>query len=118
MSKSHTPTALDKIEQIHSKLSDYSFVWFPFLFLKPRPSESISILKTLVMAMCFGIYFSAYYFLVYKFIFASESLQSGAKLLNDILLTTSQWTLFFAIWFNIVTRPLWNLRAKKLSQHV
>ena len=77
----------------HGRVSDTAVVWFPFVFLRPKPYQPITVSRLLIMAVCFGIY------------------AWGAALIFG----QTEWgpELFlgaFALWFSVVTRPLWNLR--------
>ena len=88
------------------KISDTNYIWFPYLFLKPLPSEKISIIKsTLVMPPLWGIYMG--YPTGFTFFFSEGW---GER---ELIVYVGKFTLFFVIWFNIVTRPLWNLRADR-----
>lgn len=98
---------LDKLTWFHGKLSDYNSVWFPFVFLKPKPREMIGPARRLSMILCFSLYGAGIYPLkqylwnepVNNYLWAAF----GLKCLG-----------FFAIWFRLVTVPLWNRRARLL----
>lgn len=60
------------------------------------------------MTLCFGAYFGLMYHLkVY--------LETGLVSPEAVFLSILKGLGVFLIWFNLVTRPLWNRRAKKLS---
>ncbi len=95
------------VPDIHNWLSDRDFIWWPFSFLRPPKNELISFQQTLLMTGCFGglsfVMFTAF-----------------AVVNNMFSFDSAIWTFigcfggFFA-WFNLITKPLWNLRAKKLK---
>lgn len=95
----------------HGKISDTNYIWFPYLFLKPAPSEPIPLHKsTLIMAPLWGLYMGLPYGLYFMY-------AQNWSLLN-VIEFVAKFTLFFAFWFNIVTRPLWNARCRRLQQNV
>jgi hypothetical protein len=100
--------ALDTIERWHNRASDTDFVWFPFQRLRPDPATSISMGRRMKMAVCFGLYFGAFY-LIRNLIWGDgETFRSGSVAIGISIVC------FFA-WFSIVTAPLWNRRARRLS---
>lgn len=101
------PSFLDKVTAFHGRLSDLSAVWFPFVFLRPQPQELITPGRRLAMTVCFGCY--------------TGLVWMGLRYLNCEIPTAREWGVamlkanaFFAIWFRIVTVPLWNRRARGL----
>lgn len=98
---------IDLLAAFHNWLSDKDFVWWPFSFLKPEPQVSITFRHTLIMAGCFGgltfIFFTVF------------ALMNNAFTLNYLMMTLMTCTLGFLLWFNAITRPLWNHRARKLK---
>jgi hypothetical protein len=109
MSKSNTRTTLRKVEDGHNWLSDTNYVWFPFLFLKPKPNVSIDQKRIFKMAPCFGLYFNAAYF-VKRWIF------DDPITLESVFWAQLYWTLGFYVWFNLVTAYFWNKRASRLQK--
>jgi hypothetical protein len=104
----NTPTLKEKIIDGHSKLSDMKAIWFPFYFLRPPSHKRISLYRTLVMAPCFGAFFTLLIF-IKRLIF---KLPEDTLYLSNILILFAQATLGFFLWFNLVTRPLWNSRRE------
>jgi len=100
-----TKSILDHVEYWHNRASDTNFVWFPFLFLKIRPEILMTHKRTLIMTVCFSVYFNAVY--VFKKLLFSEQV--------DILASQIYFTFGFASWFAIVTKTLWNRRAIRIG---
>ncbi len=97
-----------KIEDVHNRLSDTNFVWFPFLFLKLRPEQMMSLGYTLKMTPFFAIYFAAGA--------ALRDLILGRSIEAASFFQAFGWGLvFFMCWFNLVTAHLWNKRARRLN---
>lgn len=98
---------LDIIAAFHNWLSDKDFIWWPFSFLRPDPKDPITFKTTLQMTGCFGgltfVFFSVF------------ALMNNALTADYLFLTFLSCFLGFFIWFNAITRPLWNHRSKKLS---
>jgi hypothetical protein len=99
---------LKKIENFHNYLSDTNYVWFPFLFLKLKPQKELTIVHMLKMTLCFGLYFGLMYHV--KVYFETDQLS-----LEAILISILKGLVLFFVWFNAVTRPLWNRRVKRFS---
>jgi hypothetical protein len=96
---------LKKIAELHFELSQKNFIWFPFIFLKPASHQTLKHKKVLLMSLCFGTYFYLMQ-LVWSVLLTKPDklvIKSG-ELLFYI-------TLFF-LWFECVTRPLWNYSIK------
>ena len=96
---------IEQIEFWHNKTSDTKFVWFPFNFLKPDANIKIDLKLKIKMIFCFGLYYG---------IFAAirSWLFSGLEIWTTAVEDVMWSVLFFAVWFNVVTAPLWNMRAK------
>lgn len=96
------------IPNFHNWLSDRDFIWWPFSFLRPTPATIMTFKHTLLMTLCFGglsfVMFTA--FAVINNVFSIESAFS----------TLLFCFLGFFAWFNLVTKPLWNIRARELSR--
>lgn len=98
----------DLITDFHNWLSDKDFIWWPFSFLRPEPQEPMTFATTGLMTLCFGglsfVMFTA--FAVMNNAFTIEA--------------ASSTFLFcfggFGLWFNVVTKPLWNRRAFRLGK--
>ena len=99
---------LDRLTTFHNRLSDTPLVWWPYGFLRPARQDPITFIRTLVMAPCFALYFLLAY-LARQVIF------------DDPIVLAALPTLYlrlcagFVIWFNAVTRPIWNRRARHIS---
>lgn len=94
---------LEKLVYWHGRISDTNYIWFPYLFLKPKPHEKISLIKaSLIMPPLWGIYMGLPYGLYFV-------VTEGWGLQN-LLIYIGKFSLFFLFWFNLVTRPLWNKR--------
>lgn len=96
-----------KIVEIHNTLSDKDFIWFPFQKLKPLPHEQITFKHTLFMTSCFAFYFTLG--------FAIREVISHSFVWSQQPVTFLYCLIGFLFWFNTVTRPIWNIRANKLS---
>lgn len=99
---------VDMIASAHNWLSDKDFIWWPFSFLRPLPNERITFSQTLTMTGCFGG-LTFVFFTVFSFMNNAFSMES------------TFWTLIscflgFLLWFNAITKPLWNRRATKLQK--
>ncbi len=97
---------LDLITLFHNWISDKDFIWWPFSFLRPGPEEIMTFKQTSLMTLCFG----GLSFLMFT-IFAVVN--------NAFSLETASMTFLgcfagFFLWFNLITKPLWNRRSKKL----
>ncbi len=99
---------LNKLEGWHNWASDTNYVWFPFLWLKPKPEEKITFKNILVMTLLFGPYFSLYNYLKLLLFQQHPTLESFE-------INILKFTIFFFIWFNLVTAFFWNRRARRLS---
>ena len=98
---------LDIIAEVHNKLSDKKLIWWPFLFLKPRPDEAIELPRIFKMALCFGTYGHV--------VFLIKSLiQGGPFIYRDLILGQLYWVVGFYCWFLLVTSLMWNKRARRL----
>lgn len=94
----------NKIIETHGKLSDLKAVWFPFIFLQLKPDQKMSYLHLLKMTFFFGLYFGSVFML--KVLWTKEPVSFGLWM----EMNAKGWLGFF-LWFNLVTRPLWNRRA-------
>ncbi len=99
---------LDHLERWHNLASESNFVWFPFLKLKLLPHEVLSQRRLLVMTICFSTYFNIAY-LIKKMVF-SDQID-----LHSAMVSQLYFILGFFVWFNLVTKPLWNRRANRLK---
>ena len=99
---------LSVIPNAHNWLSDKDFIWWPFSFLRPAPNASMSFQHTLYMTGCFG----GLSFLMFVGFSVVNNMFTGSSAINTLLICFGG---FFA-WFNIVTRPLWNYRARQLQK--
>ncbi len=99
-------TFLDRLTRFHGRLSDLRAVWFPFLFLKPASSEVPITWKRLsAMIPCFGGWLFLGWMIRERIVGDSHSPAVIAKTLVYMMIG-------FAIWFNVVTAPLWNRRIR------
>jgi hypothetical protein len=101
---------LIKIVDGHNHLSDKNYIWFPFVFLRPLPTERITMRRILVMTLCFSIY---------GFIFLAIRQWLNKEFeLEDWLKKSGMIVIVFFVWFNLVTARLWNYRSDKLNKGV
>lgn len=98
----------DQIIDFHGWLSDKDFIWWPFSFLRPEKTEEISFKHVLLMSLCFGGGSSVMLAVI-------AVMNNAFKFENQIQTSLLLLSLFF-IWFTIVTRPLWNARARRLRK--
>ncbi|MFT4547865.1 MAG: hypothetical protein ACI8XO_002245 [Verrucomicrobiales bacterium] len=98
----------DRITESHGRLSDLKVVWWPFLFLKP-PSAStpITLGRMAVMVICFAGWLMIG-LILRELIFGEPRSLTLEKLLS----LYGYGIVGFSVWFNLVTRPLWNRRAR------
>jgi hypothetical protein len=95
------------LPNFHNWLSDRDFIWWPFSFLRPGPATLMTFQHTLLMTACFG----GLSFLMF----------TGFAVVNNVFTASSAFNTFlicfvgFFTWFNLITKPLWNYRARKLS---
>lgn len=99
---------LRKIINAHNLLSDKNLIWFPFLFLKPKPDTIITQSRILIMTLCFGGY-AALALVIRAYL-------SGTVSTSLILKNIAYTNLAFFTWFQIVTSTLWNIRARELTE--
>jgi lipopolysaccharide export LptBFGC system permease protein LptF len=97
-------SAWEKFVHYHNQLSDKNFIWFPFMFLKPRPEQQITQGRIIKMTFCFSVYGCLALFI--------------RQLLNQQVNYTSYLYIpvAFFLWFELVTSRLWNIRARSLSR--
>lgn len=99
--------AFNLLTDFHNWLSDKDFIWWPFSFLRPDPHVPMTFKLTLTMTGCFG----GLAFLMFTVM----------ALMNNAFTVDYAFSVFFSafggffLWFNLVTKPLWNRRALKLS---
>ena len=98
----------DLLTHFHNWLSDKDFIWWPFSFLRPEPHVPMTFKLTSMMTACFG----GLAFLM----FTSMAIMNNAFTFETALSTFFFCFLGFFIWFNVVTRPLWNRRARALQK--
>lgn len=98
---------LDKVVQLHGWISDKDFIWWPFSFLRPEPKTPMTFKLTSLMTLCFaGLSYVMY--VVY-------AVANNALVPDDMI---RYFFLFFGgffLWFNVITKPLWNSRVRKLK---
>jgi hypothetical protein len=97
---------LELIAAFHNFFADRDFLWWPFSFLRPAPQESITMKHVTNMTLCFGG-LSTLMFVI----FAVANNVLTANFLIIILLSCFGG---FFVWFSLVTKPLWNIRARNL----
>jgi hypothetical protein len=92
----------------HNWLSDKDFIWWPFSFLRPEKHEPITFKHTLLMTGCFG----GFAFLA----FSIMAVMNNALTFDYVVsLFVTSFAGFFT-WFNLVTKPLWNVRARAFKK--
>jgi hypothetical protein len=97
---------LDFIEKWHNRASDTRFVWFPFEKLRPKKTEQISVVRRALMAVSFGTYCGV--FIALRHFLWNQSLSLAATGATTLTVIAA-----FFLWFNLVTAPLWNRRARR-----
>lgn len=98
---------IDKIVDFHGILSDKDFIWWPFSFLRPEKDQEITMNTKIVMTLCFGGASSLMLMVV--------ALMNNAFELKTQLQTFLVLIAAFFVWFNLITAPLWNARARRLQ---
>ncbi len=99
---------LTALASFHGIFADKDFIWWPFSFLRPEKNQIITLKNTITMTLCFGG--------------ASSLMLAVVALMNNAFELKSQIQTYFIInivffgWFNLVTAPLWNYRAKNLQK--
>lgn len=96
------------VPDFHNWLSDRDFIWWPFSFLRPTPETPMSFKHTLIMTACFG----GLSFLM----FTAFAVMNNVFTLDNGLSTMLFCFGGFFAWFNLVTKPLWNVRARQLKK--
>lgn len=99
---------LDLLTQFHGWLSDKDFIWWPFSFLRPESHVPMTFKLTSIMTACFG----GLAFLMFT-VMAVMNNAFTADYAVSVFMTSFGG--FFA-WFNLVTKPLWNRRARTLKK--
>jgi hypothetical protein len=92
----------------HNWLADRDFIWWPFSFLRPAPAELMSFKLTLLMTACFG----GLSFLMFTVFAVANNMFSA----DSAIMTLVGCFGGFFLWFNVVTKPLWNFRAHQLAK--
>jgi hypothetical protein len=94
---------LELIALFHNWLSDKDFIWWPFSFLRPEKNIPMTIKDTTLMTACFG----GLAFVMFTIM----------AVMNNAFSIETAFTTFlvcfggFFLWFNLITKPLWNRRA-------
>lgn len=101
---------LDIFASTHNWLADKDFIWWPFSFLRPEKNEDMTFKTTLTMTACFG----GLTFLM----FAVFAVMNNVGTFENLFLTLVFSFLGFFLWFNLITKPLWNHRSKKLAKNL
>ncbi|MFP5387031.1 MAG: hypothetical protein ACLGHN_13205 [Bacteriovoracia bacterium] len=91
----------------HNWLSDKDFIWWPFSFLRPEPHVPMTFKTTTIMTCCFG----GLAFLM----FTVMALMNSAFTLEYAFAVFLSCFGGFFLWFNLITKPLWNRRAHALK---
>lgn len=99
---------LDLIAQFHNWLSDKDFIWWPFSFLRPEPQELITLKTIGLMTLCFGGLASV--------MFTILAIVNNAFNPTDAFYTFTACFVGFFMWFGLITKPLWNRRARSLQK--
>jgi hypothetical protein len=98
---------IDKIVDFHGILSDKDFIWWPFSFLRPEKDQEITMKTKITMTLCFG---GASSLMLMVVAIMNNAFDLKSQLQTFVILLAA----FFA-WFNIITAPLWNARARRLQ---
>lgn len=94
---------LELVAIFHNWLSDKDFIWWPFSFLRPEKNIPMTIKDTTLMTGCFG----GLAFVMFTVM----------AVMNNAFTIETAFTTFlvcfggFFVWFNLITKPLWNRRA-------
>jgi len=99
---------LELLTLFHNWISDKDFVWWPFSFLRPEPKEPITFKLALLMTACFG----SLAFLMFTIL----AIANNAFSANYAVSVFISCFVGFFLWFNLVTRPLWNRRSRQLQK--
>jgi len=97
------------VPDTHNWLSDKDFIWWPFSFLRPTPETLITFGHSLLMTACFG----GLSFVMFVGFAVVNNMFSASSAANTFLMCFGG----FLVWFNLVTKPLWNIRARKLQKN-
>ncbi len=96
----------DLLASFHNWLSDKDFIWWPFSFLRPEKHELITLRLILTMTGCFGGLSAAFFTLL--------ALVNSTLTGPYFFITLASSLSGFFLWFSLITRPLWNRRARRL----
>lgn len=95
---------LSVIAQFHNWLSDKDFMWWPFSFLRPERHVPMSFKDTSLMTVCFG----GLAFIM----FIVMAIMNNALTFDYVVSIFFSCFGGFFLWFNLITKPCWNYRAK------
>lgn len=98
----------DLIATLHNWLSDKDFIWWPFSFLRPEKDVEMTFKLTTLMTLCFG----GLGFVM----FTIMSVMNNAVTMDSMVQIFLTLFLGFFVWFNAITKPIWNYRARKLRK--
>lgn len=98
---------LDLLTMFHNWVTDKDFVWWPFSFLRPPKDEPMTFKLTMLMTACFGG-LTLLFFTVF-------AIMNNAFSAGSFGMTFLSCFIGFFIWFNLVTKPLWNRRVRELQ---
>lgn len=99
---------LNVLTDFHNWVTDKDFVWWPFSFLRPEPKELMTFKLTMMMTACF----STLAFLM----FTALAVANNAFTAGNAMATLLSCFIGFFLWFNLITKPLWNRRARSLQK--
>ena len=88
----------------HNWVTDQDFMWWPFSFLRPAKNVPMTYKDTMLMTACFGG-MAFVFFTVFAIMNNMYSFESS-------VMTFVSCFVGFGLWFNLITKPLWNVRAK------
>lgn len=92
----------------HNWLSDKDFIWWPFSFLRPPKHEPITMRLVSLMTACFG----GLAFLM----FTTFAVVNNLFTLDSSVMTLVSCFGGFFLWFSLITKPVWNIRARALAK--
>lgn len=98
----------DLLALFHNWLSDKDFMWWPFSFLRPEKNVIMTFKDTALMTGCFGT-------LAFLMFAIMAVMNNAMNFEYAVAIFFSCYGGFFC-WFNLITKPLWNYRARKLQQ--
>ena len=98
---------INQVVVFHGWLADKDFIWWPFSFLRPDPKSPMTFQLTCLMTLCFA----GLTYLMYVFYAVANNAFEARGMIQYFFI----FFIGFFVWFNAITRPLWNARVRKLK---